>query len=498
MAHPRHPLPPRIAMHPAPSFRPRLHDLLRQRSRLALAAGLLVAALHGAWVWHSQHRGAQEVFDIEARITHRLVSERLAALDTLLKAFVETGRSREIAQRLQALDPLVRSLGVRDGSDDLHAGEALADDAPLRAGLHGQRLLLTRPVADGRAKAYLSIAVPDLLQVNENLQALNSASIADPHGASSETRLGSPAVQQRWRAYFSVTKPLQAGASALQFKAQGSVPLSLAGGLLSLVFGLLAAAAVLAWSVLSQSRLERRRAERAASLSQAGRLQAMGELAAQVAHELNQPLAALLSQSQAARRLLDDEPPDMPLLRRALDNNIAQAQRAAAIVQRLRASVAGVAPEHVPVALGERLQEMLFVLEPRLRAMGAEVVQRGLAGAKVLGDPVQIDQILHNLLCNALDAMEQAGTARPVLRVEAAHTPPWVVLSVQDSGPGVPAELHAQLFEPFVTAKPGGTGLGLAIARTLAEHQGGELNLDVTHAEAGARFVLRLQPAPGA
>jgi C4-dicarboxylate-specific signal transduction histidine kinase len=484
---------------PATSPVARLQAALRQRARVALPVAVVVALLHGAWTWRSEHLAAQETFDVEARITHRLVSERLAALDTLLKAFVEAGRTQEVAQRLLALDPLARSLGVREGASDAHAGEPLAGSVPMRTGLQGQRLLLVRPfnaAAGTGAQAYLSIAVPELLRVNENLQALNAASITDTHGESSEVRLAGEPTAGRWQADFSAVKPLQAGTGALQFKVHGAVPLSLAGWLVSGLLGLAAVAMVLAWGVLRQSRLDRQRAERAATLSQAGRLQAMGELAAQVAHELNQPLAALLSQSQGARRLLDDEPPDAALLRRALDNNIAQAQRAAAIVQRLRASVAGAAPVRVPVALGERLREMLFVLEPRLRALGAEVVQHGCAGVSVLGDPVQVDQILHNLLCNALDAMEQAGTSRPVLRIEAVRTPPWVVLSVHDSGPGVPVELRAHLFEPFVSAKPGGTGLGLAIARTLAEHQGGELQLDLTHTEPGARFVLRLPAQP--
>lgn len=479
----------------------RLQALLRQRSRWALPVGVLVALAHGMWVWQSQRADAQEKFDVEARISHRLVSERLAALDTLLKAFVEAGPSEALARRLLALDPLARSLGVRGAATEVHAGEAAPATAALSPGLQGERLLLVAPLpgtdAAAPARAYLSVAVPELLRTHENVQALSTARLSDGRGTTVETRLAPP-TQHRWRTEFAVSKPLRAGTSALQFHAQGALPLQLAGWLLSLLIGTSAVAAVHAWNVLRQLGRDRQRAERAASLSQAGRLQAMGELAAQVAHELNQPLAALLSQSQAASRMLDDAQPDLPLVRRALDNNVAQAQRAAAIVQRLRASVAGATLVRVPVALNERLQEMLFLLEPRLRARKVELVLEGLGGlpgVTVLGDPVQIDQILHNLLSNALDAMEQASIAQPILSVRAERNPPWVALRVHDSGPGVPATVQERLFEPFVSAKPGGTGLGLAIARTLAEHQGGELQLDTSAPRPGACFVLRLPTA---
>lgn len=449
--------------------------------------------LHAAWAWQSGVDQRQDQFEVDARIAHRLVSERLAALDTLLRALAATGPpaadDNALPQRLMTLDPAVRGLGWLGTGGQPHAGEMPAAAAP--AGLHGQRLLL-RLDTGTPVQPYLSADVTALLPAADQPRALHRVWLqADDGSARSDVMRASLPATRGWPLQFAVHKPIAVGNMRLQFHAGGHAVLPWTLWLPSLATGVAAAALVLLGGALWQARRERLRAEGVAHLSQAGRLQALGELAAQVAHELNQPLAALVSQSQAARRMLADDGPG-ELVTRALEANVAQAERATAIVARLRASVSGGPPVRVPVDLGERTRGMLFLLEPRLSAQRVQVTMHGLEGLKVLGDPVQVDQILHNLLSNALDALAAASPHGPGrIRVQAQALAGWVQLGVEDNGPGVAPAVAARLFDPFVSTRPEGTGLGLAIARTLAEHLGGELALDPGPG-VGARFVLRL------
>lgn len=466
---------------------------LMRHWRAACVAAAAAAVLHAGWAWRSGAAAAQETFDVEARIAHRLVSERLAALDTLLRALAAAGPpaagDTALPERLMALDPAVRGLGWLGPQGRAFAGETIA--ASTGAGLQGQRLLL-RLDGDAAAQPYLSADVTALLPAGDRAQALQSVALQSEDGPGRAAVMQATATPAHgWPLQFAVRKPIAVGAMRLQFLASGQAVLPWTLWLPSLVAGAAGAALVLLGGALWQARRERLRAEGVAHLSQAGRLQALGELAAQVAHELNQPLAALVSQSQAARRLLADDGPTA-LITRALEANVAQAERATAIVARLRASVSGAPPVRMPVDLGERTRGMLFLLEPRLSAQRVQVTVHGLEGLKVLGDPVQVDQILHNLLSNALDALASASPHGPArIRLQAQAQAGWVQLEVEDNGPGIAPAVATRLFDPFVSTRPEGTGLGLAIARTLAEHLGGELALD-PHPAVGARFVLRL------
>lgn len=467
---------------------------LARHWRAALAAALGTVVLHAVWTAHSATAQAREAFDVEARIAHRLVSERLAALGTLLRALAASGlpdaADPRLPARLMALDGAVRGLGWHGALPAPQAGEPPPAATP---GLHGPRLLLALDPA-APVRPYLSADVAALLPSGDRASALQAVRLTQAGTARAAIVDHPAAARPGWPLQFAVAKPLGAEGLALQFEAQGRAWLPWTLWLPSLAWGAGAAALVVLGGLLWQMRRERVRAERVAHLSQAGRLQALGELAAQVAHELNQPLAALVSQSQAARRLLaDDGPPE--LVSQALEANVAQAQRATAIVARLRASVSGAPPVRVPVDLGERLREVLFLLEPRLAAKRVQTDSAGLAGLRVLADPVQVDQILHNLLANAVDALPAApGVAPARIRVQAQRRDGWVQIGIEDNGPGIAAAVAERLFEPFVSTKPDGTGLGLAIARTLAEHLGGELTHDAT-ITTGARFVLRLPQA---
>ncbi|PJI99287.1 phospho-acceptor domain-containing protein [Acidovorax sp. 69] len=259
---------------------------------------------------------------------------------------------------------------------------------------------------------------------------------------------------------------------------------------------------------LRRQRVARQRAEELLRLGQVARLNTLGELAAGMAHELNQPLTALLSSTQAAQRLLANDPPDLPdlpMAQTAMARAVEQARRASTVVGRLRRLVErpDLAGQAQPLALPAAVHEVLHLLEPEFAQRG--VVPDVTTGADlppVLAEPVALQQIIHNLLMNALQALEQVPPSERQLRIamsrlNAGH----VALSVRDHGPGIPPEARQHLFEPFYTTRSGGLGLGLTLCESLAQAMGAHLALapEAPAAEnRGAEFVLTLPTAPPA
>lgn len=246
-----------------------------------------------------------------------------------------------------------------------------------------------------------------------------------------------------------------------------------------------------------RSRVARRRAEAAVRIGRTARLNALGELAAGLAHELNQPLTAVLASTQAARRLLDDEPPDTHLLRQATRQASAQARRAADVLARLRTSIAAPAagePAPRPLSLRSITRQVLDLAEPEVRARGVRATIEGEA-ARALADPVAVEQIVVNLLDNALHALEGVPVQERRLVLRLSGDTGQAVLSVIDTGPGIAAEAMQRLFEPFYTTRAGGLGLGLSLSETLAQAMGGSLEAH-QHLPRGAEFRLSLPLAP--
>ena len=247
-----------------------------------------------------------------------------------------------------------------------------------------------------------------------------------------------------------------------------------------------------------QQRTARLRAEQLLQHGHVARLNTLGELAAGLAHELNQPLTAILSSSQAARRLLDDREPDVDAARQAMGQAAEQAKRASAVVGRLRRLVER--PDTVAatqaVALQALVNDALHLLEPELRQRQVQVLQTVPAPLPPLhSDPIALQQILHNLLLNALQAMEALPPAERRLEITQTRTGDWVQLRVQDNGPGIAPEVRDRLFTPFATTRSQGLGLGLTLSESLAESLGGHLRLIERPALRGACFELTL-PLP--
>lgn len=252
------------------------------------------------------------------------------------------------------------------------------------------------------------------------------------------------------------------------------------------------AAMVAAAAALQRQRQRQRRAEQLLRLARTARLNALGELAAGVAHELNQPLTAVIASAQAARRMLDDDPLPRATLLEALTQAREQARRAADVVARLRRLVErpGGAAAVQPVLLGDAVRRALVLLQPELQRLALRPQLDG-AGVTVAADPVALEQILHNLLNNALQAMEAVPAAQRRLQLRVNAESGRGVLRLRDGGPGLAAEVLDHLFEPFVSTRAGGLGLGLSLCASLAGAMGGALSAQNVPA-GGAEFRLEL------
>ena len=243
----------------------------------------------------------------------------------------------------------------------------------------------------------------------------------------------------------------------------------------------------------AESELQRNREE----LTHVTRVSALGELAASLAHELNQPLTAILSNAQAAQRFLNARPADLDEVNEILEDIVADNSRASEIIRRMRALV--------------KKEELEFVADqyrgrhPRRRSIGARrwnptqysrrvECQEGLPSAR--GDRVQLQQVVLNLLVNAFDAMKDApASERKVVMRAKTNGADTVEVSVRDHGIGLTSDELVKIFQPFYTTKRDGLGMGLPISRSIIEAHGGRLWAE-SNVDRGSTFYFTI-PATG-
>jgi len=234
-----------------------------------------------------------------------------------------------------------------------------------------------------------------------------------------------------------------------------------------------------------------------ADFAHAARISMLGELTASIAHELKQPLAAIVTNCQAAQRWLDRPVPDIGEARQTNTRILADAHRAADIVSRIRAMAIRQAPKHTLVSLDELIDGALMFLRHEVQMCNVTVSHHAALGApKLLADRVQFQQVIVNLAVNAMQAMEHAQS--PERRITIRTTMPDVGTlrcAVEDSGPGIAPEQLDYLFESFFTTKQDGMGMGLAICRSIIEAHGGSIVADSESAHGGARFCFELPAA---
>ena len=214
--------------------------------------------------------------------------------------------------------------------------------------------------------------------------------------------------------------------------------------------------------------------------------------------ELNQPLTAILANTQAAKRLLQDDPDELPAALQAMDQAVAQARRAADVLARLRRAVEqpnAAEPSQV-VDLAQAVRNALDLLAPEGKRRGVTVSVQAVQPVQVLAERVALEQIVHNLLTNALQALDLVPVAERQLTIHIEVVAGMAVLRVADTGPGIAPDTLPHVFEPFFTAREGGLGLGLSLCETLAAGMDGQLRAQA-NAPRGAVFTLTLPMAPG-
>lgn len=247
--------------------------------------------------------------------------------------------------------------------------------------------------------------------------------------------------------------------------------------------------------VAAQETLRRVQAE----FAHAARLSTLGELAASIAHEVNQPLAAIATNASAGLRWLDRPQPNLEEVRALATRISADARRAADIITRIRGMAVRGTAEHLPLSLAGVIEEAAAFLRHDMQAQRVSL-QLALPAdlPPVLGDRTQLQQVVVNLAMNAAQAMAHTTGPRRVV-VSASHEEGRVTVNVDDTGPGIPPDHLDKLFQSFFTTKEGGMGIGLPICRSIVESHGGAINAE--NREGGGarfRFTLPTHQAPSA
>ena len=223
------------------------------------------------------------------------------------------------------------------------------------------------------------------------------------------------------------------------------------------------------------------------------RVSTVGELSQNLAHEISQPLTAILANAEAACQLLAGERPDLKEASEALDDIVADNKRAQAVIRRIRNLVKNTPPVPTRVDLNRVAAEAMKVVQADATAKGVAIhmdLESGLP--PVHGDEVQLQQVALNLIVNAMEAVSQNQFPPRLVTVKTGRDGEGSVsLWVSDTGAGVDRQSAERLFEPFFTTKPQGLGLGLSISRTIVEAHGGSLGV-ASNIDKGASFCCRL------
>jgi signal transduction histidine kinase len=248
---------------------------------------------------------------------------------------------------------------------------------------------------------------------------------------------------------------------------------------------------------LAAAQAEREAGRLRQELAHIGRVSAMGELTASVAHELNQPLTAILNNAEVAQQHLDATVPNLDEVREILADIVADDKRAAEVIRRLRALVRKGTLEHALLDINDVVSEVAELVRNDVVLRNVPMTVDLAAGLPaVRGDRVQLQQVVLNLVLNGLEAMLEPGAGAHALAIRTSRAGDAAVrVEVQDAGVGIDVDEIERMFQPLYTTKPEGLGMGLAIARTIIDAHGGQLHA-ANNVGGGATFQFTL-PAEG-
>jgi len=244
-------------------------------------------------------------------------------------------------------------------------------------------------------------------------------------------------------------------------------------------------------SALSRDRLERQAVEQRDALAHALRLGSLGQLATGIAHELNQPLAAIANYSRTCVRWLDETAIDRDALAAVLDHVSEEAIRAGGIIRNLRNHVKGGAKKRRDASMREIIQVACSLLAGTAREHAVTILTECADSLPfVQVEPTEVGQVVINVVQNAIESIAAAGSKIREVRIKARRKRAFVEVEIVDSGPGFGDEGRGKLFEQFYTTKPGGLGLGMSISRALIESNGGTIEAADSSSGASIRFTL--------
>jgi PAS domain S-box-containing protein len=230
-------------------------------------------------------------------------------------------------------------------------------------------------------------------------------------------------------------------------------------------------------------------------LERVSRVTALGELSASIAHEVGQPLSAIVTNGEACLRWLQRQPPNMEEIEGCVRRMTDEGNRAAEIVQRVRTLMKGAPPDRAPIAINDVIEDSIALIGREIERHNGSLT-RGLARELplILGDRVQLQQVLINLIINGLQSMAGVNAKRDLIVQSHLDPDGNVVVAVKDSGTGVREANLPRLFEPFFTTRSAGMGMGLAISSSIIDAHGGQIWAS-NNPDGGATFSFSIPPA---
>jgi C4-dicarboxylate-specific signal transduction histidine kinase len=229
-----------------------------------------------------------------------------------------------------------------------------------------------------------------------------------------------------------------------------------------------------------------------AELAHVNRFSTAGELTASIAHEINQPLGSILTNAETAQAILKSPSPDMAELNEIVGDIVQDDRRATEVIRRMRSLLTKAPFELKSLDLNDVAREAVEFLSTLAVGRKVELVSVITPDAlPILGDRIQLQQVILNLVVNAIDAMADMPSENRIISIRTSRVEDFAELSVSDRGPGIPGDKLKEVFEPFFTCKAEGMGMGLSIARTIIEAHHGLISAR-NQVHGGASFRIRL------